>query len=354
MIKNITIQEGGIALVFIGIRKLLTRQSGSDEKIPWVSESDRQLTTKYITQNGVYRASDDGYYAYSSVTVSAPTNTGVTGEGEDGEQHYVTPDPETGELVDEILPSSIDVSVPPIFLGPYGDGAYISFEGIEVKAYKADDTIWEDESYPGGVIPVDELVFPVTIAQYDPDAYSSMESDEISTAGLNSFPITSGNYRFTNTVTNNTLDYVFSGGEINTLCAYPVGNEHLFRLVAAGASRFEVNYQSQENGGEIYRGTISPESLSEYTYDGKTVYYTGGGGFTYYPSEQTTVNSSYAIANSPPDNGIIAWIMVYGTRNDDHWVQIPVDWQRPGDGAVLEDTFGIIVVDTNSGGNGEA
>ena len=85
--KNPTILEGGIARVFSGIRKQFTRQSGSDDMITWVPESDRQLTTKYITQNGIYLAADEGYYAYSGVTVSVPTDSGVTGNGEDGEHH---------------------------------------------------------------------------------------------------------------------------------------------------------------------------------------------------------------------------------------------------------------------------
>lgn len=163
--KNPTILEGGIARIFGNIKALFTRQLNSDEKIKWVPESDRQLTTKYITQNGIYRASDDGYYAYSSVTVSVPTDSGASGTGDDGEQHYVAPDPETGELVDTVMPSSIAITTQPTKTS-YRSGETIDFSGIVVTAYLASGEIWEDGNHPGGIVPAGELVFPITTAEY--------------------------------------------------------------------------------------------------------------------------------------------------------------------------------------------
>ena len=59
MSKNITIQEGGVAKQ-LTVDKLKTNLVGSGTCL-WVPEDDVQLTTKYITENGTYPASDDNY-----------------------------------------------------------------------------------------------------------------------------------------------------------------------------------------------------------------------------------------------------------------------------------------------------
>lgn len=339
--KNPSILEGGIARAFSAIRKLFTRQSGSDELIAWVPESDRQLTTKYITQNGVYRASDDGYYAYSSVTVNVSTTDSVTGKDPvTGEDVVVKPDPQTGELVETVVPSSIEVVTPPTFTGPYGDGAYISFEGIEVKAYLASGEVWEDADHPGGVIPNSELTFPVTVTEYS-DVYSYSEV----TTDLNVTPLPS------------TFNFIVgngygTGAEPEYICSQPVfittgmnvtsEETHLF-ICATGSSTPFTLYRT---------ATGQTENARQTTINGKTVYYSGLYGSTIpstYPLPMNTIEGW----TEAPGFGNIAYAMVYGDTIAGGNQQVPVEWQRPGDGAVLDDAFGIYVVDITPGGHGE-
>ena len=53
-------------------------------------------------------------------------------------------------------PTRIEVTTPPTKT-EYNDGDIIDFTGIEVTAYREDDSVY-------GIVPFDELEFPVTIA----------------------------------------------------------------------------------------------------------------------------------------------------------------------------------------------
>ena len=162
MSKAIKINEGGMSRQFGDVKRLWTRQNGSDELLPWVPETDRGLKTRTIDKNGIYVAENEGTYAWSSVTVNVPDNISVTGKGRDGKQHAITKNPQTGELVDTLVPSSIVVEYPPTTpYGIYNDGQPIVKVGMVVKAYMEDGTIWEDENHPEGYIPNNELsIFP--------------------------------------------------------------------------------------------------------------------------------------------------------------------------------------------------
>ena len=73
MSKNIIIKEGGTNYQFTA-KKLKTDKVGGGSVL-WVPEEETVLTEKRITEEGTYRASDDGYYGYSKVVVD------VTGSG---------------------------------------------------------------------------------------------------------------------------------------------------------------------------------------------------------------------------------------------------------------------------------
>ena len=162
---NISIQEGGSAIQ-LTVDKLKTDLvSGGTCK--WLPENAVQLTTKNISKNGNYSAANDGYYGYSSVLVSGIGS--VTGiNPNDGNEHYIHADSETNMLVDNTIPSSIAVTTPPN-ITQYSDGDTIDYTGLVITAYKRDGQVWTDEAHPNGVIPIRELVFPVTTAEYDPD-----------------------------------------------------------------------------------------------------------------------------------------------------------------------------------------
>lgn len=177
MSKNITIQEGGSA-VQLTADKLKTDQVGGGTCL-WIPEEDFDLTTKHISENGTYNASDDDKYGYSTVYVNVPG--GVNGpasdipgsiisgiDPEDGEKYTweTVEDPETGEtiVVKTLMPSGIEITTLPSDLD-YTDGETIDFSGIVVKLKKHDGTVYTDANYPDGVIPFSELTFPVTVAR---------------------------------------------------------------------------------------------------------------------------------------------------------------------------------------------
>lgn len=55
-----------------------------------------------------------------------------------------------------------------------------------------------------------------------------------------------------------------------------------------------------------------------------------------------------------PASEYLAYVMLYGDIDyTDGGTQIPVQWERPGDGTILETTFGITVVPVNAGGQGD-
>lgn len=338
MSKNPTVLEGGIARVFSGIRKLFTRQSGSDDMITWVPESDRQLGTKYITQNGVYLASDDGYYAFSSVTVSVPTNTGVTGEGEDGEQHYVAPDPDTGELVDEVIPSSIVVETPPTNqYGIYKDGQAIEKDGMVVKAYLASGELYT--GLPDGIVPNEQITLVPATSAYDENTYQS------------------GAY--------------VSDLETKYDMPIPSGGATVIWVNQSTGQTYEVNYeihsgytggfvQQADIGGSLVRFVSAKEGSSWYPSGESRGIDTIGTG--YRPPVNGAVIQSVvgAVATHQPgastdDANAALWTLIYGEKVQGAGsVQaITAEWPRTGDGATLSDTFEILVAPPIYGG-GEA
>ena len=357
--KNPTILEGGIARVFSNIRKLFTRENNTDNLIAWVPESDRQLTTKYITKNGIYRASDDGYYAYSSVTVSVSTDSGVTGEGDDGEQHYVAPDPDTGELVDEVIPSRIEITTPPT-VTTYPDGASIDLTGAVVTAYLASGEVWVNADYPGGIVPNGEITLVPGTAEYDASqdkhgAPTITPSEEVQEHYNYSEPLNAAvqaQYTEITSQSEETRAYVsVTDGAI----IYIVYQSSRYYVAAISESSFtltvtinaETNtYESQSTAASSYSGKsyhwfgwvelgmentgdvikVSPDPQPDWMISGQATPPTMIGDLTFYNSE------------------IIPG--VFGSPQT-----ITAEWPRVGDGAVLSDTFDIVA--TAKGGGGE-
>ena len=100
------------------------------------------------------------------------------------------------------------------------------------------------------------------------------------------------------------------------------------------------------NEGAQVSDDITPEiTLSiSYTHNDLKVYYMTS---TMLGAWDVVPNVSEAL-----DEGPAAWTMIYGTlTGTSGGVQIPVEWSRPGDGMVLETSFGISVIP--AGGSGE-
>lgn len=159
MSKIITIQEGGVGKQ-LTVDKLKTNLVGGGTCL-WVPEDDVPLGRKRISENGTFKASDDGFYGYSQVTVRGIGV--VTGKKQDGKEYTVTTDT-NGNIVEKSVPTSIAITTNPTKMA-YDDGDTIDYTGMVVKAYDANGNIWDnDGAYPNGVIPIADLNLPVTVA----------------------------------------------------------------------------------------------------------------------------------------------------------------------------------------------
>lgn len=157
MSANTTIQEGGKGYPFGPVKCLMVE--GDDGKYyPWYPEAERQLDSLNVDKNGIYLASKYGVYGWSRVSVNVPQTDSVTGrDPETGQEVTVRADPETGEIIETVIPSEIRVTTLPTKT-TYTDGETINYTGIVVHGYSS-------TGQDIGEIPFSELVFPVTTAQ---------------------------------------------------------------------------------------------------------------------------------------------------------------------------------------------
>lgn len=339
MSKDVIIQEGGVGKT-ITADKLRTAVVGGGDCL-WVPEDETLLTTKTISENGTYRASDDGYYGYSEVTVNGIGT--ATGTGPDGEDHAYTEDGQGG-VTDNILPHSISVVTPPTRTRYY-DSNTIDFSGMVVKAYLRSGELWTDETHPDGVIPISELTLPITTAHADGDRGATSDLD---TGGFyQPIPI------------RRAVVYAYSNEDDTTRSTFnytPVGNAALIVLKNEPpetdimyASPDEGDAMQQElivtSGGKQSRTYSRSHTTVSYTYDGKTVYYgislIGYGTIGYNPLVSPSV-SQYGSTNSD-NRERAAWTAIYGNITGGTQT-IPVQWNRPYDFETMETSFEIEVM----------
>lgn len=319
------------------VPKLRTDELGGTST-DWVQDDDTKADRLNVTANGTYTAASAGKYGYDYVTVSVP-GTGATGTGTDGEIHHVEPDPETGELVDTVLPSSIEVTTPPTNTD-YIDGETIDYSGIVVTAYLASGEVWEDENHPGGVIPFNELIFPVTVADADPNG------EWTDGAGINAVMLTyTSHYNYTNVmgqIVENTiyvdgrtwgsgtregkeLPATLEGNGPATLLATRYSDRNFVACIAGDKTTNVALYHDEDLGernskkGWFLYSSVSPLS-------GYNVF--EGIGFN-------DILTDFPVSTADPTQVDIG--NMYCIQD------IPVNWQRPGDGAVLEASFPINV-----------
>ena len=332
MSKNITIQEGGVGRQFTA-DKLKTALVGGGSCL-WVPEDETTLGAKTITENGTYRAGDDGYYGFSEVTVNG---IGIaTGTGPDGETHSYTEDGEGG-ITDKVLPDSIAVTTLPT-VTTYADGDTIDFSGMVVTAYLKSGEVWSDDLHPNGIIPIRELILPVTTADKD-----ESHSDEWSDGdGINAMLIvyTKTLVKYWDSVHQRpdpSRDYyVYIGqvtGEKNDLPAM-YGS-------SGGATQF---YVTLYNDYMYVWGSTSNRKLNTYVDTGReyeryslfvgTSASTGTGQLIKY-SEDSWMTELPESTKAPTGNESLSPVAAYQS--------IPVRWIRPGDGAALAVNFDITV-----------
>jgi hypothetical protein len=242
-----------------------------------------------------------------------------------------------GRLTEEILPTSIGIIQLPSKL-EYIEGETILYSGINVQAYKKDGNIWQNSKYQGGIIPYNELFFPVTIAtlngEQDEIAYSDLLEDGVI--------CNSGGVVLHQETERRSVTWTYSGG-IGALWEED-GNLAVFIIASSKPEDTTVNVKVYYDGELIQNdsGTWNKERI--YTYNNKTVY------FTFHSFRGWNPGGS----RPPGTSDEIAWTMVYGKKKKKEGeMQVPVQWSRPGDGQMLETSYTIKVKPSGeSGGNG--
>lgn len=333
MSKNITIQEGGLAKQ-ITVDKLKTNLGGSGTCL-WVPEDEVQLGTKTITENGTYKASDEGLYGYSEVMVSGiGTVTGKDPDGS-GDDAKATVDPETGEITVTKIPSSIRVIEPPT--NPYGiyrDGQAISKDGMVVKAYL-------ESGGEYGMVPNDEIALNPTVAIYD--ASRDEPAGGTSTLGGESIDYIASSVYSAGKLPESSLlgtKYIIDGGSDLRCYRIPANSVH---TIVISKTQFTITRELINGDGSITRTETG--STSGVTSESGTTFYTASWNPTRI-DDYPYFSPSAPMADKNYRNEEAATIFYDGDTTSQPAGSpqtITVSWPRPGDDKVLETTFEILV-----------
>jgi len=337
MSKNITIQERGIAKQMTA-DKLKTNIVGGGTCL-WVPEDETQLGTKHISENGTYKASNDGLYGYSEVTVNGVGS--VTGTDEDGDEATVTKG-DDGELVIEKIPSSIKVTTLPSKVDYIGGDA-IEYGGMVVKAYLKTGGLY-------GTVPNGDLVLPVSTAVYNPDSSGSASSEY---SGNIPQPISFNSesiivrrdyedYEYFQ------IEFMLASGGMRAI-GYSTGTELILYFVSNAPFSGKVYLHDKklptpsEPEPEDDRRWVEDFGGGLRTIHGKPVYV----GSNIVSQIDTIGNPGVPMYSQQPNDNDF-YTLVYGDITTGCIMSVPVQWSRPGDGKQLETSFNINVTGGDS------
>jgi len=398
MPKNVIILEGGKGLRFADVSKLITDKADGNDS--WVPTEDRIIRQKYISENGIYYAKDDGIYGFSKLTVNIPGGAqgytvptvaslpyGVEVATTDPSQpmpiipgtvgsSLIGIDPDTGlrsvatvqpdgTLKKKVIPSAIRVLIPPAKI-TYTSGEKIQYAGLVVELLDSNGNNFQDDRFPEGIIPwspvknlLDDsknLITPMTNA---PDA-SGMSISSLEGTGAYDDIETPLNYSLTRNVR---IDYLMGGGKgvhmatvdtpVFAIAYYgsvstSYSNKANVGFILASDKAFEYRY----NRGTEQNPNWVTYSAGKATKNNKDFYYGGmwssamSGSIT---TSNVPINTMKKLYNefSPSD---VAYELVYNdsarSKGD-----VPVQWKSPYDGQTYEDKFKIEVIDSESASN---
>lgn len=218
----------------------------------------------------------------------------------------------------------------------YKPGDTMYYTGIVCTLFNADGTVYMDERYPDGIIPFDELEFPIEKA---PAVGMVYVTDGIP-GGNMTFPIPLYPiaYQFYHRNDVSYIKWWYPDSD-----AYFVVNRIDDRRIDGGCVSARngayLNYDSDPSG---YVTPGHYECYVEYTHDSKTAYYTSFSVAAYNYHFKSFFPESGSGPATGYINGVDAWNILYGTREGDD-SSIPVNWQSryEGDGRVLTDSFNI-------------
>ncbi len=324
MSKNIIIQEGGIAKQMT-VDKLETNLFGGGTCL-WIPEDGVQLGTKSVSENGTYVASNDGYYGYSQFSVSG-VGTATGRDPVTGQEKSVTVDPETGDLVETVVPSEIRVITPPT--NPYGtyiDGQIITKDGMVVKAYDANGAYMQD-------IPIGELSIDPIVATYDPS--KDMNSKGIAHGDIDITFIDSSSAHFSFYKNDGTMSYEIYDFDAGYKFLAVNGEPCIFGPGSTLTHILKDKNGEHQNRLYLQRITCDPSSLGAY----------------YYAHSYDVAWSAQLVAQEPALSTSLSFAQIAGILKSAPIEMLPsgspqtitVSWPRTGDSKVLTATFDILV-----------
>lgn len=350
MSANTSILEGGNARSFGPVTCLMV-QGDNGEYYPWYPEADRQLDSLSVDKNGVYQARKQGVYGWSRVYVNVPQTDSVTGRGQDGNEHCVKTD-SNGNIVETKSPSELRISTLPLKIS-YLDGEKIEYTGIAVDAYYADGTFCK-------TVPMSELILPAEQAIFDEEKYTK-----------------GGYYAFSNlSIWPFDQPIGFTTGSI---AKYKSASETVYSILNASTNCkivcFFYHKETTQWDQEFYPGYVLFASDEEFTctrtrpsenlrvqrwtYKNKSVYFASlavgmyvhaGDTVDYQPQTNATLIENAVFSGIESQK--VAWTILHGdiTYEPGGAKQtIPIYWQRPCDGAVLQAAFDVIVNQAEGG-----
>ncbi len=328
MSKNITIQEGGVGKQ-LTVDKLKTNLVGGGTCL-WLPEDEVALGRKTITENGTFLAADDGLYGYARVTVRGVGKAaGVDRDGDEASAKTTS----DGRLVVQKLPSRIVVETLPM-LTAYSDGEPINYRGMVVKAYLRSGRVWTDTTHPDGVIPLSELILPVTQAEMS-NVHSDIWRDG---AGINARMLTYTPRWY--------LDW--KGDEVVVYCSEVVGTRNDLPAMLgdkSGPTQFLI---TRYNGDIYCMGSTAKRYLNGYTYDASAE----KSNYSLFSGTNANTGTGPVVCNGNLlhfATGIpVSTVKPEGTPNlrpVNAFQTVPVQWERPEDDKMLETEFEITVVE---------
>lgn len=328
MSKSIAIQEGGVGRQMT-VDKLKTSLVGGGTCL-WVPEDEVTLGRKTIVENGTFLASDDGLYGYARVTVRGVGKAmGIDRDGDEASAKTTS----DGKLVVQKLPSRIAVETLPL-LTVYSDGELINFRGMVVRAYLRTGGVWTDLNHPNGVIPLSELILPVTQAEMA-NVHSDLWRDG---EGINALMLTFTQRWY--------LDW--KGREKAVYCSIPMGS-HNGLPAMFGCSEGPTQFLITEYDGGIYiMGSTADRHLNGYTYDASAersnyILFCSTSGTTG-TGEVKHLGHLYDWPTGIP----VSTVKPDGTPElspVNAFQTVPVKWERPEDDKLLETEIEITVVE---------
>lgn len=334
--QGIAIKEGGKGRVMNAVKKIAMQKSGSGELL-MVPKPNITTKTLSVTAPGVYDIATDpdkgDAIAYSQVTVNVS----------DADRDAAGFNPENPTYMDN-LPTSIFMYEPPLSID-HQDGEPIHTD-FTVKGKDENGNIWTgNQLYPDGIIPLEELMLTPNVASFDKE--NEIIYSEMDTSGA-PWPrfIHSTNAKEIRSYSEygwyNCFQFDDPYGRMALLFDDGTNYERDIILCSLFPSYGKI-------GSQVGGDPQVPEFWSvvlvttEYTHNGKTIFYNSRGYTGYLNNADTAKN--YTVEGYGNNKALAAWSIMFGNPViDPQTMEITVSWPRPVDGQILTTSFTIFVL----------